>query len=242
MDISLKLLQWAAWAPGVTTQDDWRAWARDEKVIGPDGQPALDFVPALARRRMSRVTRMSIQAAENCRGDKRNITTVFASRHGEIQRSFGILESVAAAEPVSPADFSVSVHNTAAGLYSIQRHDRSPSTSISAGVDTLEAAFVETYAQLHGGNDEVLLVMADEPVPSAYREFVDETEYPYALALHLARCDQPALTLALRKRTSTAAHPPPPGTHPLPHALQLLRLLCGSNTDAWGRWQWEYRP
>jgi hypothetical protein len=239
MDVSLKLLQWAAWAPGVTTQEAWHAWAHHETSIEQLGQPTLEFIPAMARRRMSRVTRMAIQAAHHCRADKHNIPTVFASRHGEIHRCFSVLETMTAGELVSPADFSVSVHNAAAGLYSIQQQDRSPSTTISAGIDTLEAAFVEAYGQLCGGAHELLLVLADEPVPVAYQEFIDEAEYPYALALHLAKADACGPTLTLQKHTSMTPVTSCADTHPLPHGLQLLRVLCGSGHGQWGHWQWQ---
>ena len=232
MNMSLALLNWAAWAPGVTSKPDWHAWARGQKNIAQEGQPALEFVPALARRRMSRLTRMAMQAAEDCRGEKRDITTVFASRHGEIHRSFGVLESVVAAEAVSPADFSVSVHNAASGLYGIQQGDRSASTTISAGTETLEAAFAEAYAQLQSGTHELLLVIADELVPSVYSAYIEEEEYPCALALHLAAGIHGGTLISLLKTQMTATH------DVLPHSLQLLRLLCGEGDGRCGKWQW----
>lgn len=234
MTFPATLLNWAAWAPGLEQRTDWQAWAHDSsRPLQQDGQPVLAFVPAMARRRMSRLTRMALQVAEDCRGPARPIPTVFASRHGELARSFGILQAIAAGEPVSPMDFSVSVHNSAAGLYSIQQQDRSASTTISAGPDTLPMAFIECHAQLQAGAAEVLLVMADEPVPALYQSFTGETGMPYALALLLGRTDAGQMRISLQGRNSENDN------NAMPQGLQLARLLAGggSHCDI-GRWQW----
>ncbi len=238
MNLSLSLLNWSAWAPGLECRADWQAWARGDRALPEsDGQPALAFVPAMARRRMSRVTRMAMQAAEDARGPARAVPTVFASRHGELARSFGILQAVTLGEPVSPADFSVSVHNSAAGLYGIQQQDRSPSTTVSAGPDTLGMAFVECHAQLQASAAEALLVLADEPVPALYAPFIDEAEWPFALALLLGRAQAGHPQLALQRTGDGSAD------DSLPQGMQLARLLCAaSGTTRMRGWQWTLEP
>jgi hypothetical protein len=250
MNLQLSLLAWSAWAPALENRAQWCAWADGLREMGSEGQPALAFVPALARRRMSRLTRMAIQAAEDCRGEQPYLPSVFASRHGEIQRSFAILQAIIQAQPLSPTDFSLSVHNTAAGLYAIQRADRSPSTTISAGIDTLEMAFIEVFAQLHAGKQlqagepEVLLVIADEPVPEIYGTFIAEREYPYALALRLGLVNQQALVqqqqecpiLQLSNIQLDDGELP---AEKMPHGLQLARLLCAGGSASWGGWSWS---
>jgi len=43
---------------------------------------------------------------------------VFASRHGEADRTLAILQDLAAGAEVSPTLFSMSVHNSVPGLWS----------------------------------------------------------------------------------------------------------------------------
>lgn len=231
MDIDISLLEWVAWAPNIETSADWHVWANsDGEFVDTHEQPHLSFVPALARRRMSRLTRMALHVAEACRGEHASIHTIFASRHGELIRTMGILEDIVSAHVVSPAAFSVSVHNTASGLYTIEKKDHSPSTAMSAGIDTLEMAMVEAYGQLkETPTKEILLVMADDVMPKIYGEFIDERERPFALALRLGLNGERVLRLQHKADVVPVT---------LPHTLMLLKLLCGVGDGRWGSWQW----
>ena len=60
-------------------------------------------------------------------------SAVFVSRHGELARSMTLLQALADGQALSPTDFSMSVHNTAAGLCSIQGKAAIPMTSLAAG-------------------------------------------------------------------------------------------------------------
>jgi hypothetical protein len=187
------LLGWSAWAPGVSSPDEWRAWASGARAIAdaPDSPP-VDFIPAMQRRRLSRLSRLALAAAYNCAGDSHfakghNLPTVFASRHGEIHRTLGLLTDLANNEPLSPMAFSLSVHNTASGLYSIATGNTAPSTAVAAGLDTLPMAVIEAVGQLQR-HDEVMVVYAEEPLPEQYREFAkDDNSALLGLALRLGR-------------------------------------------------------
>ena len=50
------LLGWSAWTPGVSTPAEWQAWAKGMLAIAdaPDAPP-VDFIPAMQRRRLSRL-------------------------------------------------------------------------------------------------------------------------------------------------------------------------------------------
>lgn len=179
------LVKWSAWAPGLTTPDDWRRWAQQTTTLPTDGTPSVDFIPAMQRRRLSRLSKLALRAAQDCAGDaQHNLPTVFASRHGEIHRTLGLLQSLAAAEPLSPTAFSLSVHNTASGLYAIHQGNTAASTAIAAGRDSLPMAWVEAVGLLRHHPD-VMLVYAEEPLPDTYNAFIDQPEYPLGLALHL---------------------------------------------------------
>lgn len=187
------LLGWSAWAPGVSSPEEWRAWAAGTLAIAdaPDSPP-VDFIPAMQRRRLSRLSRLALAAAYSCahcnhRLPTHQLPTVFASRHGEIHRTLGLLTDLAKAEPLSPMAFSLSVHNTASGLYSIATGNTAPSTAIAAGFDTLPMAIIEAVGQLQR-HDEVMVVYAEEPLPAEYEAFSGEdNSVLLGLALRLGK-------------------------------------------------------
>lgn len=182
------LLGWAAWTPGVSTFEEWQEWAAGTRMVAdaPDSPP-VDFIPAMQRRRLSRLSRLSLAAAYSCAGENHNLPTVFASRHGEIHRTLGLLNDVVQNEPLSPMAFSLSVHNTASGLYSIATGNTAPSTAIAAGLDTLPMAIIEAIGQLQR-HDEVMVVYAEEPLPAEYSQFADDDNSALlGLALRLGK-------------------------------------------------------
>jgi hypothetical protein len=141
----------------------------------------------MQRRRLSRLSRLALSAAHSCAGERHFLPTVFASRHGEIHRTLGLLGDLAHNEPLSPMAFSLSVHNTASGLYSITTGNTAPSTAIAAGADTLSMAMIEAIGQLQR-HDEVMVVYAEEPLPAEYGAFAsNDNSALLGLALRLGK-------------------------------------------------------
>lgn len=187
MALSFSIERWAAWTPGLETADDWAAWAVGDKAIEeePD-RPDTGFLPAMLRRRTSRITKAALWAAHHCGSGEAQWPTVFSSRHGELHRSHGLLSELAVDEPLSPNAFSLSVHNTASGLHSIATGNQAPSTALAAGLDTVAAGVIEAVGRLRDGADRVLLVHADERPPAFYQPWVEER--PLVLALGVVLC------------------------------------------------------
>jgi hypothetical protein len=98
------------------------------------------------------------------------------------------------------------VHNSTVGLYSITRRDRSPTTAIAAGADTLPAALLEAVGLLADGAEAVLAVYVDSPPPPPYDAFDREELPPFAVALLLTRA--PAGSRCRLTRSRGAAKPP----------------------------------
>ena len=168
------------------------------------------------------------------------LPSVFASRHGELNRTMELFAQLCQREPLSPAGFSQSVHNTASGLYAIVAANTQPSTLISAGPTTLMMALLEALALSRDLASPVLLVQADERLPAAYQPFVDEQELDLALALVVS--SQP---LAAGERWQLSQQPGQADA-PLPRSL-LWQLAAGlaSGGDQFScqhggqRWQWQ---
>ena len=225
VEIGINIKRWAAWAPGIESKSDWNRWASGDSAFTGEGVPLLEYVPAMQRRRMSLLTKMALQAAHDCLGGLDiSVPTVFSSRHGEIIRTMDLLQSVAEKEPLSPAAFSMSVHNTSAGLQSILTKNILPSTTLSAGKDSLCQAVIEAYSRsIQSGGEDVLLIYSDTRLPKMFVAHSDEEMVDHALAL-LVCADKEEADYYLSWVEPTDDVDP----DTLPHSLAFVRFLCQS--------------
>lgn len=226
--------KWRAWAPGLDSTDDWQTWQQNPVRVADDGQqPDVSFLPALQRRRLSRLARMAFHVAWPLAEAAGPMPLVFASRHGETPRTLTIIGDLARNEPLSPTQFSLSVHNAIIGLWSILRGDTSEMTALAAEGDGLEQALLEASTLLGEGAPAVLLVIAEETPPALYGPYIDDVPFPYAVALQLTPGHNCQLQLSQGSGPRAA----------WPHALELLRALTGG-TDSlqhhWKRRQWNW--
>jgi len=195
--VNFDVLSWSAWAPGLETAGQWHDWlikGAAPSLRQNDILPDVSFVPAMQRRRLSRLSKMSLSTLYKCVADKHDYRSVFASPHGEIHRTVELLQELAKNEPLSPMGFSLSVHNTAAGIYSITSGNKAPSTSVASGRDTLEQALVEAVAQSFQCGEPVALVYADEPLPSQYLSAFS-VAFPFSVAMLIQANPQGVWTL-----------------------------------------------
>ncbi|MCW3149565.1 beta-ketoacyl synthase chain length factor [Stutzerimonas stutzeri] len=235
--INFNIERWQAWAPGLACADAWAKWSLAPCCpADPELQPDVAFLPPLLRRRMSRLARMIFAIAAPLAEDQPRLPLVYASRHGEISRNFSLLSDLARSEPLSPTQFSLSVHNAIAGLWSIQRGDTSEMTALAAEGDGLEHAVIEASLLLDEGAPAVLLLIAEEQPPEPYRAWIDDVPFPYALGLLLKPGTDWQLSLTAADTDMPAAR--------WPHALQLVRALHTTPshfTHQWKtrRWNWQ---
>jgi hypothetical protein len=145
------------------------------------------------------------------------------------------LEALAQGLPLSPMDFSLSVHNASSGLFSIARGDRSAASALAASGEELAAAFLEAAGLLMEGAPEVLVSVHDEPPPKLYDGHWMREEGTFGLGLRLGAGGK-RLSLSLNE-----TGPEPEGTA---QGLELARLLArGHGLARWSRggraWVWE---
>lgn len=234
MQLKFNICSWGAWSPHHQQPQDWQHWQNSDDNQSPSvpDAPKLARVPAMQRRRYSALTKMQLEAAFQADAPN-SCRTIFASRHGELHRTLGLLDNLVAQEPLSPTAFSQSVHNTASGIYSILTDNRAPSTSIAAGEESLPQALIEAYALLHEDPAPVLLVFGDQPVPDIYTHFVDDISLPISLALVLQRydetCTKPQLTLSQPRGNRKISYAE------LIHNLSVVRTLAGNL----GHYHWQ---
>jgi hypothetical protein len=159
---------------------------------------------------------------------------VFASRHGEAERTLAILGDLAAEAEVSPTLFSMSVHNSMPGLWSILNGDRAPFSAVAAGPASFAWGLADAFAAFQADpSGPVLFVYGDDRLPDPW---ADPTPRGLLHAVAL-------LVGTPAGRWLEMAWDPAPEPEPaLPQSLQCLRALragAASWAGPGGAWRWR---
>ena len=237
---------WAVWSPELKTDEDVRAWSRGERDWGRDGDPDVTFLPASLRRRMTRLSKIGLYAAHHALGGRNpaDVHTVFASRYGENLLTTRLLLEMAQGEEMSPMGFSMSVHNTTSGLFSITEKSQAPSTAVAGFRDSFFNGVIEALGQMEARPEiDVLLVINEEPIHEIYQSFIENLEVPYGLALYLTRGGAGVNvrgTLGAGRHFSQSEKDP----SELPQALKFLKWMLSDAPSVEfdrgaRRWTWE---
>lgn len=177
----------------------WFFWHSSEGQT--ESLPKPDFISAMQARRLSKVDKLALYSLTQLNVNLHNVATVFASQHGQLQRTCKIMQQMAIEKQVSPTQFSTSVHNTAAGLFSIAAHNTEFSTSIAAGGQTFSAALIESLGVYRDSGKNVALVLSDFPPEEPLTSF-NELNFP-AFSLGLSIGDEPEFNLIMRVDSGT---------------------------------------
>ncbi len=227
------LSQWNAWAPGLSGAHGIFALQQGNAV-------APDSVPKMFQRRLSPLAKAVFNSVDKCIVTGEQVPTVFSSANGEICRSLEMLMAIEADGEVSPAGFSLSVHNAIAGLFSIVYANQQEITVVAPGKEGIAPAFIEGLGILQEGAEVVLLVFYDEPIPDFYpvSPFNLNADNTVALTLKIA------LTGAgLPMQLSRTAMMRDDGEQPLQIVAFLRFLLSEDSLLSLGNqehsWQWQ---
>ncbi|MBB3169261.1 beta-ketoacyl synthase chain length factor [Simiduia aestuariiviva] len=182
--ISLNIQQWNAWLPGVVGPAACAQWAEGALALDLEAKPDVSAVPSMLRRRLNGVGRLVATVLWDMVPQASRVPMVFCSRHGDQARTLQLMAELAADEPLSPAAFSMSVHNAVAGVLSIAKKADGPMTALAAQDHLVSTGLLEAWGQLQQGADEVLVVAYDMPLPDTYEHGVC-VEPPFALALRV---------------------------------------------------------
>lgn len=250
VNIEFVIREWAAWAPTLGDRERWLAWASTaDSALPPttDEAPALTAMPAMSRRRLNPLGRAAAQVAYElaapAEATAAGTPMIYASRYGDAGRSLALLADLAQGEPISPTAFGLSVHNAIGAMVSIARGDRAHHSALAGGASSAGAGLIEAAGLLADGEDSVLLVHYDAPLPGDYASFNDGPSAPYAWAWRVAaaRAGEAHLRLTLGTPDPT---PSDPAHLDLPFGLALLHFAL-SNQASWQRdaegqrWHWS---
>jgi hypothetical protein len=167
--------------------------------------PLPAVLPPAERRRAGRVIKLALavgaEAAASAGADVRLLPTVFTSSGGDGDNCHEICATLASEERlISPTRFHNSVHNAAAGYWSIACGCTEASTSLCAGDASFGAGLLEALSQLACGARAVLLLAYDADYPQplyAKRPIPDAFGVALLLAAPGTVADLPQLQLTL---------------------------------------------
>jgi hypothetical protein len=225
-DISIWTVPIARWAL-------WDVTAQENSSPSPT---ELGFIEPMLRRRLSSLAKMALKVAHDCVHDLPAVRFVYASRHGELTRTTSMLDDLAAEESISPTAFNMAVLNASPGLFSILRHDTTPTTAISASTESFGYGLLEAYIQMvQDPTRPVLLVYADEPAPDVYGCIEPKDSSPHAIGLLLHSGAANIIACTSRPNHQTVSHES--------QSRAFLRCLEGASESSWhgvGKsWAWS---
>ncbi|MGH8296680.1 MAG: beta-ketoacyl synthase chain length factor [Steroidobacteraceae bacterium] len=243
--------------PGLT---DWRSGA--PVIAGeapyqpcPAVLPAPQALPPAERRRTGATVKLAIgvaqQAVAGAAIDPARLAAVFASSGGDGFICHEICETLATDDrQISPTRFHNSVHNAAAGYWSISTGATAASSALCAHDASFAAGLIETLIQIAVSGEPALLaayetsypepLRAKRPIPDAFGTALVLTPQPQAsslarltAALIDASADAPADRMADPRLEALRAG------IPAARSLPLLRLIARRES---GRAVLEYLP
>lgn len=191
MSINVDILGVGICAPGLPT---WESLLDALAGIDLDVDQPLNMSSLLSardRRRAPATVKLTISAAQQA-CDMAGIApeipiAIFATAMGDMDIS-DYMCRILAQDPgqLSPTRFHNSVHNAAAGYWSIGSGARGDVTALCGGPDTATVGLIEALSRVNDTEQPVLLVVYDGVASGPMRELFP-TVYPFCAALLMSR-------------------------------------------------------
>jgi len=186
-----------AWAPGIETSGEWDQWARGKREIMSDTKsqgtqvPELSFTDSMFRRRLSQISKMTVQVVHGILPVQEDTKMFFVSFRGELSRQYQINKMLIEDKSLMPAVFSLSVFNAPAALASMAHGLKGGYTALYPGNNSFASGLAAAQAALVSGKqEELIFVYADEQPPPEYECLVKAYQPPLAFAFLLTRASQ----------------------------------------------------
>ena len=153
--------------------------------------PKLEWTEAIFRRRLSQLTKMTVQVVHDIFFDgtlDKNTKLVFVSFRGELEREFKVNKTLIQEESILPAAFSLSVFNAAISQATIALGLKGGYSCVFPSGADFASGMLSAAAPVlaQGGDAKIVLVYADENVPDCYKEFLKGPNEPLAFAALLS--------------------------------------------------------
>jgi hypothetical protein len=222
--------------PGLADWVSTAAVLRSEAPYQPTPTvlPPPAVLPPAERRRAGRIIKLALgigaEAVTRAAADASTLPTVFSSSGGDGDNCHEICTTLASIDrQISPTRFHNSVHNAAAGYWSIAYGCTCASTSLCANDASFGAGLLEAVTQLAIGAPAVLLLAYDADYPQPMRACRDIPD-AFGTALLLTAYNETGglarLELELHQDAATTlAHEPLEALRQSIPAARVLPLL-----------------
>ncbi|GAP64869.1 beta-ketoacyl synthase family protein [Mizugakiibacter sediminis] len=219
------------WAPGLPSWPALRALCAGGAPSECAARPAAAVLPPGERRRAPESVLLAVEAAGQAVAmsarEARELPCVFSSAHGDLAIMDYMCATLAAAPAeLSPTKFHNSVHNAAAGYWTIASGCMAPSTALAAHAHSFGAGLLEAATQACAERRAVLYVGYDAVSQGPLAEMAPSSQ-PFAAALVLAPAPGAAACARLTLGIGAEAAPAAP-RHP------ALAALAAANPSAGG--------
>jgi hypothetical protein len=219
--VSFYITRLCAWAPGIENSGEWDEWAHSRREIVCDAKgPEIAFTDSLFRRRLSQISKMTVQVVHGLLPVQEDTKMFFVSFRGELARQYQINKMLIEEKSLMPAAFSLSVFNAPAALASIALGLKGGYSALYPGNNSFAAALAAAEASeaaIPLGTRELIFVYADEQQPPEYGRSFQEYPPPLAFAFLLTREPQSLCVPLSSLKTGEDG----------PHDFLRRLLLCG---------------
>ena len=187
-NLSFSILGVGAWGPRFRNWQDLQDLMAG-KEIEDDGAkgPKPEVIPANERRRAPLPVRLAVeassQACEMAGLDASQLASVFVSGLGDTQLTDYMCKVLAGEnKSLSPTKFHNSVHNAAAGYWTISTDCMQAANSVAGFNESVSLTIMEALVQAHAEQRPLLLTFYDAPSSPILKELL-ENEQPFAVSI-----------------------------------------------------------
>ncbi len=220
---------WSERLPGWELARDILA-GREPAPEQPAPRPAPGLLAPTERRRAPDTVAIAIESAmracASAQRDPASLPCVFSSMHGDLAITDYMCATLSSTPMlVSPTKFHNSVHNAAAGYWSIGTGCNRPYTALSAGEQSFGAGLLETCVQALGDRQPILLVAYDIDARGPLAP-VARSRHLLSVALvvspHRTACTRAQIDLILTTQPGVVSRPRP----------ENAALVAGNSTES----------
>ena len=174
-DYSCQLIGLGVWGPGFSNWAEFKSQIENPSVELTTSSPKPEIIPANERRRSPLAVRAAVetswQALQQSGLASADVACVFGSGLGDTEITDYMCRVLTTAEKqLSPTKFHNSVHNAAAGYWTISTGCMKSANSIAAYQDTVGACLLEAMIQSVQHNEPVLITVFDIAVQQTWAQ------------------------------------------------------------------------
>ncbi len=194
-EFSCRVLACGAWGEG------FEQWSELSQLLSSSDAdlkeskgPKPEIIPANERRRAPLSVRLAVesswQAAQNAQIDPKELTCVFVSGLGDTQLTDYMCKVLAGeTKELSPTKFHNSVHNAAAGYWTISTGCEKAANSVAGFQNSVSLALMEAMLQCQQEHKTILLTFFDAPVSKVLEDIMGSGT-SFAFSMIIAPADQ----------------------------------------------------